>query len=301
MPLRATARRLLSRIRGAGGAPGAGSIEPRDGATIGDVDWRTLAPEAPIAFRCNLCGSGARSPLSALARETPSCPRCGSTVRFRSIADLVVRELTGERAALPSLAPRRGVTGLGLSDAACYAAPLARVFDYENTYFHTEPRLDITAIDASRRGRYDFVIASDVFEHVAPPVSRAFDNALALLKPGGLFVMTVPFSLDEETVEHFPDLHDWRLEREGGAWTLVNRTADGRTQTHANLVFHGGPGTTLEMRLFSRDALLRELARAGFGQVRVADEPYLPFGILWREPWSVPIVARAPGRRAPTR
>ena len=95
MPLRATARRLLSRIRGAGGAPGAGSIEPRDGATIGDVDWRTLAPEAPIAFRCNLCGSGARSPLSALARETPSCPRCGSTVRFRSIADLDVHELTG--------------------------------------------------------------------------------------------------------------------------------------------------------------------------------------------------------------
>ena len=297
MTLRRAAGSFLSRLRdGFARSPAPRALADADAATIGDLDWRTLAPEAPIAFRCNLCGSGARSPLSALARETPSCPRCGSTVRFRSIADLVVRELTGERAALSSLEPRRGVRGLGLSDAACYAAPLARVFDYENTYFHAEPRLDITAIDAARRGRYDFLIASDVFEHVAPPVSRAFDNALALLKPGGLFVMTVPYSLDEETVEHFPDLHDWSLEREGGAWTIANRTTDGRTQRFADLAFHGGPGATLERRLFSRDALLREFARAGFGRVRVADEPYLPFGILWREPWSVPLVARAPAR-----
>jgi hypothetical protein len=48
------------------------------------------------------------------------------------------------------------------------------------------------------------------------------------------------------------------------------------------------------MRMFSRDALLRELDRAGFVAVRIADEPYLPFGIHWPEPWSVPIVARAP-------
>jgi SAM-dependent methyltransferase len=274
MTLRRAAGSFLSRLRdGFARSPAPRALADADAATIGDLDWRTLAPEAPIAFRCNLCGSGARSPLSALARE-----------------------LTGERAALSSLEPRRGVRGLGLSDAACYAAPLARVFDYENTYFHAEPRLDITAIDAARRGRYDFLIASDVFEHVAPPVSRAFDNALALLKPGGLFVMTVPYSLDEETVEHFPDLHDWSLEREGGAWTIANRTTDGRTQRFTDLVFHGGPGTTLEMRLFSRDALLREFARAGFGRVRVADEPYLPFGILWREPWSVPLVARAPAR-----
>ena len=61
-------------------------------------------------------------------------------------------------------------------------------------------------------------------------------------------------------------------------------------------MFHGGPGTTLEMRLFSRDGLLRELGRSGFAGVRVADEPYLPFGIHWPEPWSVPVVARAPTR-----
>jgi hypothetical protein len=286
-PLRSLVSRLLHRFRRGSGVRDAG-------ATISDVDPTTLPQNEPIAFRCNLCGARARATLAALSRETPSCPHCGSTVRFRSIAHLVVRELLGTDAPLSALPSHRDLVGVGLSDAGCYAGPLARAFAYRNTYFHTEPRLDITAIDPALRGRHDFVVASDVFEHVAPPVSRAFDNALALLKPGGTFVMTVPFSLEPDTVEHFPDLHDWWLESGEDRWQLVNRTADGRTVVHRDLVFHGGPGTTLEMRLFSRDALMRDFARAGFVGVRVADAPYLPFGIHWPQPWSVPIVAKAP-------
>lgn len=292
----ASARSLASRLwRRFRGAPGIDIAVYEDSTTIGDVDPRSLSPDASVVFRCNLCGTQARSTLAGLARETPSCPRCGSTVRFRAIARLVVRELLGADAPLPALAPRRDLAGLGLSDAPCYAEALARVFDYRNTFFHAAPRLDITAIDPALRGRHDFVIASDVFEHVAPPVSRAFDNALALLKPGGVLVMTVPFALAPDTVEHYPDLDDWSLEKTNGAWRVVNRTADGRVQHFDAPVFHGGPGTTLEMRLFSRDALLRELDRAGFRDIRIADEPYLPFGIHWPEPWSVPIVAMAAG------
>ena len=67
----------------------------------------------------------------------------------------------------------------------------------------------------------------------------------------------------------------------------------GATQRFTDLVFHGGPGSTLEMRLFSLDALKREFATAGFSRIRIAAEPWLPFGIHWPEPWSVPIVAYA--------
>ena len=261
--------------------------------------WQRIRGRAPadgaIAFRCNLCGAKARAPLERLSREIPSCPRCGSTVRFRGIARLVVRELTGEDVALPDLEPRRDVAGVGLSDAACYAGPLARAYAYRNTWFHAEPRLDITNVDASLHGSLDFVVASDVFEHVAPPVSRAFDGAYALLKPGGTFVMTVPFSLEPDTVEHYPDLHAWHVEQSDGAWRVINKTTDGRVQHFDAPVFHGGPGTTLEMRLFSRDAILRHLEDAGFTGIRVADEPCLAFGIHWPEPWSVPIVAKRPG------
>jgi SAM-dependent methyltransferase len=249
------------------------------------------AIDEQIEFRCNLCGTSACCQRSLLSRETISCPRCGSTVRFRAIADLVVREVLGVEAALPDLAPHPEVTGLGLSDADAYAHALASKFTYENTYYHTQPRFDITDVAPDRIGRYDFVTASDVFEHVAPPVARAFVNARRLLKPGGRFIFTVPFTLDDDTIEHYPDLHDYRLIEQDGRWQVHNTTARGETQRFDDPVFHGGPGTTLEMRLFSRAALERHFLAAGFARVRVAAEPCEAFGIVWPEPWSVPMVA----------
>jgi len=256
-------------------------------------DPAALAPGAVIAFRCNLCGTANSGTLVQLSREVPSCTHCGSTVRFRAMAYLVTREVLGRPAVLTALTLRPDITGMGLTDADAYARPLATAFAYENTWYHTEPRVDITQIDASREHRYDFVIASDVFEHVLPPVGRAFVNVRRLLKPGGKFIFTVPFSLEPATREHFPDLHDWSLAEVDGRWMLDNTTADGRVQQFDDLVFHGGPGSTLEMRLFSLDALRQEFAAAGFARIRVAAEPWLPYGIHWPEPWSVPIVAYA--------
>ena len=246
-----------------------------------------------VAFRCNVCGAGCHVPSTALSRETPSCHRCGSTVRVRSIIDLLTTELFGRSIALPDLPQRKEIVGIGLSDSECYAQPLAVKLDYTNTYYHAEPRLDIANVPPDQAERYDFIIASDVFEHVAPPVSRAFANAKRLLKSGGLLIFTVPFTLAPDTVEHFPELHDYRLVETRQGWLLENRTADGRAQVYTDLVFHGGPGSTLEMRVFSRAALEREFARAGFSRLRVADEANQEYGIVWPEPWSLPMVAHA--------
>jgi len=284
-PLASLFARKLRRLR-----PG----KRHGSALIGDVDPGSLAPDAKVDFQCNLCGERNRAALSQLAREMPSCAGCGSNVRFRAMARIVVKELLGRDAALSDIPARRDIAGLGLSDVAAYALPLAEKFAYENTWFHTAPQLDIAAAPPERFGRYDFVVASDVLEHVAPPVSRAFENARKLLKPGGRFIFTVPFSLAPDTVEHFPELHDWSMAERDGAWRLTNTTRAGTPQTFDDLIFHGGPGTTLEMRLFSRSGLEREIARAGFARVRVAAEPYLPFGIQWPEPFSVPMVAYAP-------
>jgi len=260
-------------------------------AVVGDVDPRSIAPGDAIGFHCNLCGTVNRATLTELSRETRTCFACGSNVRFRAIARLVVRELLGSDSSLPEASARPDITGIGLSDAAAYAIPLAQKFAYENTWYHTAPQLDITDIPAERVGRYDFVVASDVFEHVTPPVGRAFVNARRLLKPGGRFIFTVPFMQTPATVEHYPDLHTWSVTERDGVWVLDNTTAAGQQQTFTNLVFHGGPGSTLEMRVFSQCGLEEEIARAGFAWMRVADEPYLPFGIHWPEPFSVPMVA----------
>lgn len=262
--------------------------------------WRSLAKprvgagEEPIEFRCNLCGNPCRAALAALQREIPSCARCGSTVRMRATIHLLTSELFGRSIVLPDLPRRPDIRGIGLSDSQGYAVTLAQKLAYTNTYFHMEPRLDIGAVRDDPKVRYDFMIASDVFEHVAPPVLRAFVNARRLLKAGGVLIFSVPFSLEADTVEHFPELHDYRLVEALGRWRLENRTTDGRCQVFDDLVFHGGPGSTLEMRLFSKAALEREFADAGFVRMRIADESWLAHGIIWPEPWSVPIVAYAP-------
>src|SRR4029453_8417402 len=114
-----------------------------------------------IAFRCNLCGAANRAPHEALDRERPSCTVCGSNVRFRAIGRLVARELTGRDVALSDLPRAKEMRGLGLSDADAYAVPFADKFDYVNTYFHTEPRLDIADTDVTRSCGRGFIVATD--------------------------------------------------------------------------------------------------------------------------------------------
>jgi SAM-dependent methyltransferase len=253
-----------------------------------------------VSFRCNICGSACTVAAAALQRELPSCARCGSTVRTRAIVHLLTTELFGRSMTIPELPRRADLVGIGLSDAEHYAKRLSDKLDYTNTFFHQEPRLDITAPPEELTGRYDFILASDVFEHVAPPVSRSFASARRLLKPQGVLIFTVPYSLEPETREHFPELYDYRLIELDGSWRLENRTADGRKQVFTDLCFHGGPGSTLEMRLFSRSGLVRDFAAARFAGVRIADKAWPEYGIVWAEPWSLPMVGYATLGRLPS-
>ena len=245
-----------------------------------------------LSYRCNICGHSCETPLHELGRETPSC-QCGSTVRSRAILHLLSIELFGQSIALPEFPRRPNLHGWGMSDAG-YADLLAQKIDYINTYYDREPYFDITAPLASEiKGTLDFLISSEVFEHVAPPVFHAFENAKELLKPNGVLIFTVPYTLEPQTKEHFPELYQYNLVmREGLSPILRNITIDGQEQFFDNLVFHGGVGSTLEMRVFSKDDLIDNLKRAGFKDIKICAEPYWEFGIYWLQSWSLPIVAR---------
>ena len=247
-----------------------------------------------VAFTCNICGALCRAPIENLEREGSHCPDCDCTMRYRAVVHHLSTALFGRSLCIdefPSWA--RTLTGIGMSDSPRYAKRLAARLDYANTYYHTEPRLDVLAPPREYLDRFRFIVSSDVLEHVAPPIDRAFANLHAMLVAGGTLVLTVPFAVDGDTIEHYPELHDYRIERRGAAPVLVNRTRDGRVQEFERLVFHGGPGSTLEMRLFSEDALRRHLQDAGFRDIRVHREHVLERGIYWAHPWSVPITAIA--------
>ena len=252
--------------------------------------------EASAAFKCNVCGAENRSvPLApAENRETPSCRTCGSTLRMRSLMYLLSMDLYRRPLAVPEFPVDRRVAGLGMSDWEGYAAPLAGKFSYVNTFYHREPRLDISAIPDEMAGTQRFVVSSDVFEHIPHfALDAAFRNARRLLADDGCFIFSVPYRTQGETLEYFPRMHDFRIVEVDGRRRLLNTTVDGELEQFDDLDFHGGEGMTLAMRLFSESDLRRRLAAAGFASVRVHGERYAPFGILWPMDHSLPIVARA--------
>ena len=243
-----------------------------------------------ISFVCNICGQ--RNTVAVLKHEESSCARCGSNVRLRALMHLLATELFGGDFLLPDFPTLPAIKGLGLSDQASYACALAKKFDYTNTYYDREPRLDITEFHRERYGAYDFILSSDVFEHIAPPVERAFDEAARLLKPNGVLCLSVPFSLEESTAERFPELHEFSLVSLAGSPVLINRKQDGALEIRDDLVFHGGVGATLEMRLFSQKDLAAKLAAAGFREVLFLSRPVPEFGIAYEGGWSLPMLAR---------
>ena len=251
-----------------------------------------------LEFVCNLCGRASRRPEKKLDREKPTCGVCGSNVRERGLMQMLSQELFGVAMPLPDFPRVRSLRGMGTSDSARYAERLAEKFDYRNTFYDREPRFDIAQPQAGDLGRYDFLVSSDVLEHVVPPAEAAFRNIASLLKPAGVLLFTVPYSLDPASVERFPDLHEFGLAQVGGRAVLVNRTRGGQLQATDDLVFHvGSTGPSLEMREYAECDLEALLASAGFSHIRIYSEDYPPFGIVRSECWSLPMAARrtAPG------
>ena len=246
---------------------------------------------SPVHFICNICGRENDREISQFGRETPSCDGCQSSVRARSIVYMLSRELFNADMVLPNFPRVKTIRGTGLSDSY-YDRQLATLFDYRNTYYHKEPRLDIMNPSPEHEGKYDFVISSEVFEHVPPPAVNAFRNAFRMLKPNGVMLLTIPYAPDENSLEHFPDLNDYGLARLGSQLVLVNRTRDGQIQVFQDLCFHGGDGSTLEIRRFNERELRAVIADGGFESIRIYNEDYRPFGVVHRESWSLPIAAR---------
>ncbi len=245
-----------------------------------------------MRFSCNVCGENNQFPQEDLGRENPSCVSCGSNVRLRGFLRMLALELFGVALPLPDFPRVRGLRGIGLSDSEVYTALLAERFDYRNTFYHREPRFDITNPPPEEFGQYDFVLSAEVFEHVPPPVEAALANAFRLLKPHGVLLMSVPYSLEATTTEHFPQLYEFGFGQIADKTVLLNRTRDGQLQLFDNLIFHGGPGVALEMRQFSETELKRSLIAAGFTGVRIYSEDHPSFGVIWSGACSLPIAAR---------
>jgi len=240
-------------------------------------------------YTCNLCS--ARNARATLNRELATCVSCGAPMRYRSLMLVLSRALFRRDLALRCFPRLKSIRGLGISDSEMYSGYLEKTFTYTNTFYHREPRLDLMDPDEKEFGKYDFVICSDVLEHVPGPVERAFHTLSQLLKPTGLLILTVPYSVEGATIEHFPLLFQAGLATVNGKTVLVNCSRDGHYEIFDQLVFHSGHGSTLEMRLLSEPDIRARLADAGFASVRVEAEESQEYGVTFAGPCSLPIIA----------
>ena len=235
-----------------------------------------------LDFVCNVCGNLHCELVADFHREKAVCPVCGANARFRGMVAAL-----GDVLNIPSHLPllhwpdRPELRGLGMSDWPGYANILARKMAYINTHFDQAPQLDILHPSAEWLGCHDFVLSSDVLEHVLAPVQQAFDNLLALLKPGGWLVFSVPYTTKAHTQEHYPGMVDFETVQAFGQTAVVWKHTDGALHCDATPEFHGGDGSTLELRIFGCQDVLANLAHAGFVQVQVLDTPRLGCGYYW--------------------
>jgi SAM-dependent methyltransferase len=242
-----------------------------------------------MAFICNICGT--HNHIESFGTEAASCA-CGSNVRLRALIHLLSMELFGQSLILAEFPKLKAIRGLGISDQPSYARILAEKFDYTNTYYDREPRLDLSESHPQLHGSYDFILLADVMEHIAPPIERALEESWRLLKPYGFLGVTIFCNPADQMREHFPELNEFRIVPLGKSSVLVNRRRDGTLEVREDLIFHGGAGATLEMREFGITELGAKLRAAGFEEIHLLTDNLPRIGILFDQDVSQPLIAR---------
>lgn len=144
-------------------------------------------------YVCNICNSLNLSNINLKkSKYAPStyerilCTNCGSTMRYRSLIHVFNLYYPNRD---------KGKQGIGLTDPPCVSNYLKKDFNYKNTFFND--RIDGEYIDVLRFTDFcsleslDFIIASDVFEHVSN-LELALSECYKVLKPSGKIFVTVP-------------------------------------------------------------------------------------------------------------
>lgn len=152
------------------------------------------------------------------------CEHCGSSLRVRRIAEVLVGLYGREARTLAELVREDGFRSLDVAELNSvgrmhpFLAELPRLVHVEY------PEEDIQALSFPD-GRFDLVLTSETLEHVPDP-RRALRETRRVLRAGGRHVFTVPVDpalAESRSRSGLPVEHHGRG---GGPFALVTRKAD---------------------------------------------------------------------------
>lgn len=239
---------------------------------LSQIAVKPMKGVAKYTWTCNICGhlnyGGIEGPYS-LYREGILCEECGSISRDRMVIH-ILGEVLGF-SCLPLIKWPRNPQLRILETSGCRAHPhfLERLYDYYNTFYDPE-QLSKSDVDHRRYAdvqalpygdeSFDVVISSDVFEHVRDD-DKGFQEILRVLKPGGVFILTVPFlGLETNTIIRV------QPSSSGDIYLMPPE-------------YHGSPeGGALVYRIYGGKDLVPKLRMLGF-DVKFVEAEYPNYGI----------------------
>ena len=206
----------------------------------------------PIKGQCNICGWSGEFFRPEMDREGTMCRNCSSTSRHRAVAHIVGQILRQGSLPVFQWPGDKSVRILESSARGPHPVMFAEKFDYFAVEYdpakiargkHPREYADFQNLHFED-AMFDLVVASDVFEHVRKD-EDGYRQIYRVLKPGGSFIMTVPYDHDR------PE-------------TIVRVDTSGKEDVHLmEPEYHGGGGHTLTYRNYGRD-LLALLHRIGY-------------------------------------
>jgi GT2 family glycosyltransferase len=189
--------------------------------------------------RCAVCGADTRfvrnswvlprelarvAPTGFADRESQFCASCGSSLRVRILADVLLEHYADEARSIAGLVEEERFRLLDIAELNSIGrmhpllAPLPRL-----TYAEY-PEQDIQALtyaDAS----FDLVLTSETLEHI-PDFRRALAETRRVLRPGGRHVFTVPLDPRLERTRSREGMPPVYHGHGGGPFALVTRRDD---------------------------------------------------------------------------
>ena len=218
--------------------------------------------EVSDMWRCILCSSFNFSSSQPI-REASNCRSCGSTWRARSVTLNLLAGLGYPIVRFDSIKSDWSRIGLGISDDINVASRVATKFFYSNSYYDVFPLLDIRKVPSVAKRAFEFVICSDVLEHIDTGLDFAVEGIASMLKPNGFAVISVPILVDQANLEFYPNLSTFEILNGEVHWTDTN----GEKMVDTNPEFHGGRGQNLAFRQFTDDSITSTLLNNGFSKI----------------------------------
>lgn len=172
--------------------------------TLGANDVRNMSYYEGI---CAVCGHFTKFENSKKSvRESFQCPMCKASQRYRHQAEMIVAHFSREGSScFKELCREPSFAGLAVYEPGIigpFRGYLSELPGYVNSAFwpdvspgqmrdgiRCENLEQLTFPDAC----FDLIISSDIMEHVRHP-GKAFREASRVLRRGGLYILTVPFS-----------------------------------------------------------------------------------------------------------